>query len=74
MGGPIDAHVLPIPTPTPGYTDEIIMASPSFTQGSSIELSCDGPVKEPYVIFMQGGLMYDYSRITIMNAINRMLE
>ena len=72
--GAIDSHVTPTPTKTPGYEDEIIMASPSFTQGSSIELSCDGPLKEPYVLFQQGGLTYEYSRISILNSINKLLE
>ena len=72
--GAIDSHVTPTPVKTPGYEDEIIMASPSFTQGSSIELSCDGPIKEPYVIFQQGGLTYEYSRLSILNSINKILE
>ena len=73
-GGAIDAHVTPTPGPMPGYEDQIIMASPSFTQGSSIELSCDGPLKEPYVLFQQGSLTYEYGRITILNAINKLNE
>ncbi len=72
--GAIDAHVTPTPSPMPGYEDDIIMASPSFTQGSSIELSCDGPIKEPYVLFQQGSLTYEYGRISILNAINKLKE
>lgn len=72
--GAIDAHVTPTPSSMPGYEDDIIMASPSFTQGSSIELSCDGPIKEPYVLFQQGSLTYEYGRISILNAINKLKE
>ena len=72
--GAIDSCVTPTPAPMPGYNDEIIMASPSFTQGSSIELSCDGPLKEPYVLFQQGGLTYEYSKLSILNAINKLKE
>ncbi len=72
--GPVDAHVIPVASAMPGYDDKIIMASPSFTQGSSIELSCDGPLKEPYVLFQQGSLTYEYGRIAILNAINSIEE
>ena len=68
--GAIDSHVNPVASPMPGYDDNIIMASPSFTQGSSIELSCDAPLKEPYVLFQQGSLTYEYGKLTIENAIN----
>ncbi len=65
----IDAHAYLEPVDMPGYKDKIIMASGSFTQGSSIELSCDGPVKEPYVIYLQGSLTYEYGKIAVMKAI-----
>ena len=68
--GAIDSHVVPVASPMPGYEDKIIMSSPSFTQGSSIELSCDGPLKEPYVLFQQGSLTYEYGKLAILNAIN----
>ena len=68
-GGAIDSHVVPVEAPMPGYDDNIIMASPSFTQGSSIELSCDGPLKEPYVLFQQGSLTYEYGKLTIEKAV-----
>ncbi len=68
--GAIDSHVNPVPAPMPGYEDDIIMSSPSFTQGSSIELSCDAPLKEPYVLFQQGSLTYEYGKLAIINAIN----
>ncbi len=70
----IDAHVTPLPSEMPGYTDEIIMASGSFTQGSSIEISCDGPLREPYVAYFQGSLTYDYGKIAIINAISDLVE
>ncbi len=72
--GAIDSSVTPVPSPMPGYKDEIIMSSPSFTQGSSIELSCDGPIKKPYVLFQQGSLTYEYGKIAILNAINKLKE
>lgn len=67
---PIDSHVSPIPWAMPGYQDEVIMAAGTFTQGSSIELSCDGPIREPYIAYLQGTLMYPYGKIAIINAIN----
>ena len=69
MGSAIDSNVLPIPYRMPGYDDDIIMASGSFTQGSSIELSCDGPIKEPFVAYLQGGLTYQYGKIGVLKAI-----
>lgn len=73
-GGAIDANVNPIPSPMPGYTDEIIMASSSFIQGSSIEISCDGPLRDPFVIYQQGALTYDYGKIALINAISKLNE
>ena len=69
---PIDSNVLPIPSPMPGYNDMVIMASGSFTQGSSIELSCDAPLRSPYILYQQGGLTYQYGNIGICNAISRL--
>ena len=57
----------------PGYDDQVIMASGSFTQGSSIELSCDGPLREPYIAYFQGSLTYDYGKLGLMKAIERIL-
>ena len=65
----VDSNVLPIPVSTPGYDDEIIMASGSFTQGSSIEISCDGPIREPYIAYLQGGITYEYGKLAVINAI-----
>ena len=74
MNSPVDSHVIPQPWDMPGYENKIIMASGSFTQGSSIELSCDGPLREPYVAYLQGGLTYGYGRIAVINAVKFMME
>ena len=71
---PIDSNVVPIPCDSPGYADPIIMASGSFTQGSSIEFSCDGPVRSPYIAYQQGGLTYEYGYIAVVNAIDSILN
>ena len=65
----IDASCVPISTKMPGYDDEIIMASGSFTQGSSIEISCDGPLRSPYIAYLQGGLTFEYGKIAVLKAI-----
>ena len=71
---PIDSNAIPEAWDMPGYTDKIIMASGSFTQGSSIELSCDGPIREPYIAYMQGGLTYEYGKIGVMKAISNIIN
>ena len=63
MGSPIDSYSIPEPWDMPGYTDKIIMAAGTFTSGSSIELSCDAPIRPPYVAFLQGGLTYEYGKL-----------
>lgn len=70
----IDSKSVPLPTPMPGYEDKIIMASGSFTQGSSIEISGDGPLREPYILYQQGGLTYEYGKIALMSAISKIKE
>ncbi len=70
---PIDSNVVPVPWAMPGYSDEIIMASGSFTQGSSIELSCDGPLKSPFICYQQGSLTYEYGKIGVLRAISKIL-
>ncbi len=70
---PIDSYVMPDPSDMPGYGDKVIMASGSFTQGSSIELSCDGPLRSPYIAYQQGGLTYQYGKLGVMNAINNLI-
>ena len=67
-GSPIDSYVVPEPWEMPGYTDKVIMAAGAFTQGSSIELSADGPLREPYTAYLQGGLTYESGKIGIMSA------
>lgn len=71
---PVDAHVRPVPGDMPGYTDQIIMAGGTFVQGSSIELSADGPVRPPYTIFMQGGLVFEHSMLGILGAAEEILK
>lgn len=68
----IDSNVFPEKSDIPGYSNKIIMASGSFTQGSSIELSCDGPIKPPYTVYQQGSLTYEYGKIAIINAISKL--
>ena len=70
----IDAKAMVEPSDMPGYNSQIVMASGSFTQGSSIELSCDGPLREPYIAYMQGSLTYDYGKIAIINVVSKFLE
>ena len=70
--GPVDASVVPIPSDMPGYTDKVIMASPSFTQGSSIEMSCDAPLRSPYALYIQGGLTYSYAKLALINVISNL--
>lgn len=68
-GSPIDSNVIPIPSYMPGYDDDVIMASGSFTQGSSIELSCDGPLREPYSAYQQGAMTYEYGKLGLISAL-----
>ena len=70
----IDNYIKPIPSDMPGYSDKIIMASGSFTQGSSIEISCDGPLRPPYIAYLQGGLTYKYGRLAVINAVRKLLD
>lgn len=68
---PVDAHVEPVPSSLPGYQDEIIMAAGTFVQGASIELSADGPCREPFNVFFQGGLTFEHGRLAVMAAAKR---
>ena len=72
MGSAIDSNSIPEPWDMPGYTDKVIMASGSFVQGSSIEISCDGPIRPPYIAYMQGGLTYEYGKLAVMQAVSNM--
>lgn len=71
-GSPVDSSAIPIAWDMPGYDDQVIMAAGCFTQGSSIELSCDGPIRPPYIAYMQGGLTYDYGKLGLIKAIEYM--
>ena len=73
-GSPIDSNALVEAWDMPGYTDQVVMASGSFTQGSSIELSCDGPIRPPYIAYMQGALTYDYGKLGLMKAVEELLH
>ena len=70
----IDSNAVAMPSEMPGYDDKIIMASGSFTQGSSIELSCDGPLRSPYIAYQQGSISYKYGKIIVERAINNLLN
>ncbi len=74
MGSPVDSNSVAEPWDMPGYADKIIMAAGAFTQGSSIELSCDGPIRPPYVAFQQGGLTYQYGKLGVLKAIDNILK
>ena len=71
---PVDSYVTPMPWAMPGYQDEVIMAAGAFTQGSSIELSADGPIRPPYTAFFQGSLTYESGKIAILTAAERLLK
>ena len=73
-GSAVDAYVTPEPWAMPGYDCDIIMASGSFTLGSSIELSADAPLRDPYAVYMQGGLSYNTARVGVMMAAQRVLD
>ncbi len=73
-GSPIESYVIPVPDDMPGYQYKEIMAGGTFTPGATIELSCDGPICEPYTAYMQGGLTYEYGKIGVMVAIQNMLN
>lgn len=73
-GSPVDSNALPIPWDMPGYKDQVIMAAGCFTQGSSIELSCDGPIRSPYIAYQQGAMTYSYGKLGLISALTRMLK
>ena len=68
---PVDSFVSPEPADAPGYTDQVIMASGSFTEGSTIEISCDGPLRAPYTCYLQGGLNFAASRAGVLLAVQK---
>ena len=71
-GSAIDSYVEPVPWDMPGYTSKVIMAAGTFTQGSSVELSCDGPIRPPYIAYQQGSLTYEYGKIGLAKALEKM--
>ena len=73
MGSAIDSNALPEPSDMPGYDDKIIMASGSFTQGSSIEISCDGPLREPFIAYQQGSVTYEYGKLALKKALQNII-
>ena len=73
-GSPVDSNALTIPVDMPGYDNKVIMAAGAFTQGSSIELSCDGPIREPYIAYLQGGLTYESGVIGVLKAIDKIIR
>lgn len=74
MASPIDSNAIPYPWDMPGYTDQVIMAAGCFTMGSSIELSCDGPLREPFIAYQQGGLTYSYGKLGVMKAVTEIIR
>ncbi|MFV8827242.1 aminotransferase class I/II-fold pyridoxal phosphate-dependent enzyme [Alkalihalobacterium sp. APHAB7] len=74
QASPINSHVVPHPSPMPGYEDDVIMAAGTFIQGASIELSADGPLRPPYVAYVQGGLTYSHVKIAVVKAVNHLIE
>lgn len=71
---PVDSYVTPVPYPIPGYGDDVIMAAGAFVQGSSIELSADGPIREPYAVYFQGGLTFSHAKLGIMMSLQKLLD
>lgn len=74
QAAPVNAHVTPYPSPMPGYEDDVIMAAGTFIQGASIEFSADGPIRAPYVAYVQGGLTYGHVKIGILTAIDHLVK
>ena len=71
---PVDSYVTPIPEDMPGYDSKVIMAAGTFVQGSSIELSADGPLREPYAVYFQGGLTFNHAKLGILSALQKMSD
>ena len=71
---PVDSYFTPVPEPIPGYADDVIMAAGAFVQGSSIELSADGPLRPPYAVYFQGGLTFPHAKLGIMMSMQKLYE
>lgn len=74
MASPVESYVKPLPAPMPGYPDDEVMAGGSFVSGATIELSCDGPVTPPYTAYLQGGITYEYGKLGIMLAVDKIFK
>ena len=74
FSAPVDSYVTPIPSDMPGYDSKVIMAAGAFVQGSSIELSADGPIREPYAVYFQGGLTYEHAKIGILRSLQELIN
>ncbi len=70
----VDSYVTPVPGDMPGYESQVIMAAGAFVQGSSIELSADGPIREPYAVFFQGGLTWAHAKVGILMSLQEMVN
>ena len=71
---PVDSFATPLPWDMPGYNDKVIMAAGAFIQGSSIELSADGPIREPYAVYFQGGLTWYHAKLGILKSLQEMVS
>lgn len=71
---PVDSHLKPVPAPMPGYSDPVVMACGSFVQGASIELSADGPLREPFAVYLQGGLIFEHALLALLSSAAEMGE
>ena len=71
---PVDSYVTPVPSPIPGYDNEVIMAAGAFVQGSSIELSADGPIRPPYAVYYQGGLTWHHAKLGVLMSVQKLYE
>ena len=71
---PVDSFAAPVPAPMPGYDNDVIMAAGAFVQGSSIELSADGPIREPYAVYFQGGLTWAHAKLGILMSLQKLIE
>jgi len=74
QAAPVDSYVTPVPAPMPGYDAQVIMAAGAFVQGSSIELSADGPVRPPYAVYFQGGLTWPHAKLGVLLSLQKMLD
>ena len=71
---PVDSYVTPVPWAMPGYDAEVVMAAGAFVQGSSIELSADGPIREPYAVYFQGGLTWHHAKLGILMSLQKLVD